>query len=194
MIKPIHLLPLFFLSVATVAQPDTTSAESSDTLWFRPGTVHLQPVAVFGYGGMTADEISAFRRMLMRINKLYPYALEAMQLMREADAELASLDRKKDQRQYRKATERDLREEYTEILKNLTVGESEVLIKMIERATGMSLFDIIKKYKDGVAAAWWQSVAKLAGLDLKEGYDPNKWKIMEFILKAVESDQTLPTK
>lgn len=183
-------LMMLLTSLAATSQPDTAMADSSA---FRPDTIQLKPVMIFSYGDMTAEEISAFRTMLNRINKLYPMLLEAMALMREADAEIASMDRKRAQNKYRKGTEEVLREEYKEQLKQLTVGESETFIKMIERAAGEPLFNIIKKYKSGTAAAWWQSIAKLAGLDLKEGYDPKKWKHMEYILSAIEAGMTIPT-
>jgi hypothetical protein len=179
----------FWSSVSGTSQPDSALADSTA---FTPDTITLKPVMIFSYGDMTAAEITAFRTMLARINKLYPFLQEALALMRETDAELASLERKKKQNRYRKDAEKELREEYKDQLKQFTVGETETFIKMIERSTGLTLYDVIKKYKSGTAAAWWQSVAKLAGIDLREGYDPKKWKDMEYILSAIEAGMTIP--
>lgn len=176
------------VSTGALAQTDTALNDS------LPEATELKPVTIFSYKGLSASEITAFRTLLFRINKLYPFYLEALRLMKEADEELASLDKKRQQNKYKKQTENELRDEYKEQLKNFTVSETETFIKMIERATGMTLFEIIKKYKGGSAAAWWQSIAKLAGVDLKEGYDPQKIKYMEFIMKTIEAGETLPTK
>jgi len=193
--KKLNLLLLCALTSLVVrSQPDSVDNTWDDTIAFRPGAIHLQPVPIFAYNFMTSKEISEFRTMLYRINKVYPYAIEALAIMKEADAELVAREKKRHQKKYRKETEKELREEYKDQLKQLTTRESEVLIKIVERATGENLYDIIKKYKDGITASWWQSVAKLAGLDLKEGYDPERWRYMEIILKAKEAGAYIPMK
>jgi hypothetical protein len=46
------------------------------------------------------------------------------------------------------------------------------LIKLIDRQTGHTSFDLIKDLKGGLTAFFWQGVARIFGNDLKEEYDP----------------------
>jgi hypothetical protein len=61
---------------------------------------------------------------------------------------------------------------FEEPLRNLTVSQGALLMKLIDREIGKSSYMIIKDYKNGVAAKFWQGVAKMFGSDLKKPYDP----------------------
>lgn len=179
------------MSISARSQTDTVAA--ADTITFRPGSFQLSPIPIFSWGNLSNEELSKFRGMLFRINKVYPYAAKALNLMEETDRELAAMSKKRDQRRYRKMKEKQLREQYKTTLKQFTRGETVVMIKILERATSSTLHQIIKKYKDGLTAGWWQSVGKLAGVSLKEGYDSEQWPYMEIILSAMEEGVTIPT-
>ena len=45
-------------------------------------------------------------------------------------------------------------------------------MKLIDREVGKSSYNIIKGYKSGMTAGFWQGVAKMFGSDLKKPYDP----------------------
>ena len=66
----------------------------------------------------------------------------------------------------------ELFEMFEEPLRNLTVSQGALLMKLIDREIGKSSYMIIKDYKNGIAAKFWQGVAKLFGSDLKKPYDP----------------------
>ena len=55
----------------------------------------------------------------------------------------------------------------------MTVSQGALLMKLIDREAGKSSYMIIKDYKSGIAAGFWQGIAKLFGSDLKKPYDPN---------------------
>ena len=57
-------------------------------------------------------------------------------------------------------------------LRKMTISQGAVLLKLIDRETGQSSFSIIRDYKNGIAAGFWQGVAKLFDNDLKSEYDP----------------------
>ena len=76
-------------------------------------------------------------------------------------------------------------------MRNLTVSQGALLMRLIDREVGKSSFNIIKDYKNGMAAGFWQGIAKLFGTDLKKPYDPEgedkpteelvqKWESGEF--------------
>ena len=54
----------------------------------------------------------------------------------------------------------------------MTISQGAVLLKLIDRETGQSSYSIIKEYKNGIAAGFWQGIAKFFDNDLKSQYDP----------------------
>ena len=70
--------------------------------------------------------------------------------------------------------EKYLKEKQSEIfktfetpLKNMTVSQGSILMRLIDREAGKSSFFIIKEYRNGIAAGFWQGVAKLFKQNLK---------------------------
>ena len=57
-------------------------------------------------------------------------------------------------------------------LRHMTISQGAVLLKLIDRETGQSSYSIIRDYKNGVAAGFWQGIAKFFDNDLKSKYDP----------------------
>ena len=55
----------------------------------------------------------------------------------------------------------------------MTISQGRLLIKLVDREIGKSSYSIIKDYKSGVSAGFWQGVAKIFGQNLKSSYDPN---------------------
>ncbi len=130
-------------------------------------------------------------RMVHNFGKTYPYALEAKRIMAEVDETIDSqnLGRRKKEK-YINAIQQDLLEEYEPVLRNMTVNQGKILIKLIGRETGFTPYDIIHDYKNGMAAGTWQGIAKLFGGDLKKQYDPEgEDKILEDLVKKWESGE-----
>ena len=57
-------------------------------------------------------------------------------------------------------------------MRKLTVSQGALIMKLIDREVGKSSYNIIKGYKSGVTASFWQGIAKVFGSDLKAPYDP----------------------
>ena len=73
---------------------------------------------------------------------------------------------------YIKDIQKQLFKSYEGIFRQMTIYDGALMMKLIDRETGMSSYDIIKEYKNGVAAGFWQGIAKLFENDLKSTYDP----------------------
>jgi Domain of unknown function (DUF4294) len=127
------------------------------------------------------------RKNLRRyIQKVYPLAIKASDLVNEIRKNNDSLDSKKDRRKYKKSMEKKVKEEFTDQIKNLYIGEGKVLTKLIYRETGETCYDIIKEMKTGVNARFWQTVSFFFNGNLKQKYDPtDKDYEMEQIVKEV---------
>ena len=112
-------------------------------------------------------------RLLYNFGKAYPYALEAKRLMAEVDQTIEEDNLVKRKREkYINTIQADLLDRYEPVLRNMTISQGKLLIKLIGRETGFTPYEIIHDYKNGMAAGTWQGIAKLFGGDLKKHYDP----------------------
>lgn len=104
--------------------------------------------------------------------KTYPYALVAKEKRAEADQYLANdnLTRRERER-YLKNYEKELFRTFEQPLRNLTFTQGRMLLRLIDRELGLTSFYIIKDYRGGAAAGFWQGIAKMFGADLKTPYD-----------------------
>jgi hypothetical protein len=64
--------------------------------------------------------------------------------------------------------------QYSDELKGLTVNQGKILIKLIDRETGNSSYEMVKELKGSFSAFMWQTVARLFGDNLKSTYDPDE--------------------
>lgn len=113
-----------------------------------------------------------FYRTVYNFAKVYPYALKAKAIMRDADSTLANSNFTRAQREkYIKEYEKRLFREFEKPLRKLSINQGKMLLKLIDREAGISSYYAIKNYKGGAAAGFWQGIAKLFGSDLKKKYD-----------------------
>ena len=143
--------------------------EKNDTLFVAV----LKPVYVFNRPKNVKDKNwGEYYRMVYNFNKAYPYALLAAQKVFEADSLIAARARNNRERdKLIKEFEKQLFKEFEKPLRNLTFSQGRMLLKLIDREVGQNSYYIIKGYKGGTAAGFWQGVAKLFGADLKKPFD-----------------------
>ena len=114
-----------------------------------------------------------YYRLVHNFSKAYPYALVARKLVQEADSTIAADNLKRVKRdQYVNKVQKELFNVFESQMRNMTVSQGALLMKLIDREVGKSSFNIIKDYKNGMAAGFWQGIAKIFGTDLKKPYDP----------------------
>lgn len=115
-----------------------------------------------------------YYRLVYNFSKVYPYAIIARHLVEEADSTIAADNLRRGKRErYINSVQNELFEAFEEPMKNLTVSQGALLMKLIDREVGKSSYNIIKDYKSRMAAGFWQGIAKLFGSDLKAPYDPD---------------------
>ncbi|HEX9509680.1 MAG TPA: DUF4294 domain-containing protein [Puia sp.] len=117
----------------------------------------------------------------------YPYARKAGIILNEMNARLALLTSEGDRKSYIKSREKDLKREFTTPLENLSIYQGRVLMKLINRQTGNNCYDIIKEYKGGFTARFYQTIAFFFSSNLKQPYDPKgDDQAIEAIVQEVE--------
>lgn len=121
--------------------------------------------------------------------KVYPYALQAIRLYEEVQAETQDMSKRQRRRYYRRE-KRDLEKDYEEQLKNLTRTEGKVLIKMIEKELHKPFYELIKETRGGLAANYWHNLAKIWGYDLKTPYVPGADTLLDEVLLDYDFGKT----
>ena len=114
-----------------------------------------------------------YYRLVHNFSKAYPYALVAKKLVIEADSTIAADKLKGAKREkYISQVQEELFEVFEGQMRKLTVSQGALIMKLIDREVGKSSYNIIKGYKSGFTASFWQGIAKVFGSDLKAPYDP----------------------
>lgn len=132
----------------------------------------------------------AYLKLKRDVRKAYPYAILAGVKLREYDALLLSMPEKK-RGNYLKKVEKELMAQFEADLKKLTMNQGRILIRLINRETGMTTYKVIKDYRGSFNAVMWQSFAFLFGNNLKTKYNPDKGedKLIEEIIQQIEDGE-----
>ncbi|MBN9349095.1 MAG: DUF4294 domain-containing protein [Chitinophagaceae bacterium] len=102
----------------------------------------------------------------------YPYAYKAGIVFNDIERHITNLQDKKQVSKYINSREKELKKEFADPLKNLSIYQGKILMKLINRETGgTNCYDIIKELKGGFTARFWQTVAFVFGSSLKQPYD-----------------------
>jgi Domain of unknown function (DUF4294) len=126
-------------------------------------------------------------RLRNAIYVTYPYAKKAGAIMNEINATLSTIKNEKKRQTYIKSREKELKKEFADPLTNLSVYQGKVLMKLINRQTGNNCYEIIKEYKGGFTARFWQTLAFVFGSNLKQPYNASTTeREMELIVLEVE--------
>ena len=122
---------------------------------------------------MKGREWRQYYRLVHNFSKAYPYALVAKKLVVEADSVIATDNLKGVKREkYINKVQKELFSVFESQMRSLTVSQGALIMKLIDREVGKSSYNIIKGYKSGITAGFWQGIAKMFGSDLKKPYDP----------------------
>jgi|TARA_B110000285_G_C15050996_1_gene576982 hypothetical protein len=129
-----------------------------------------------------------YNRLKFNVTKVYPYAKLASNLLYQYEDSIAKAESDKERKRFYKMVESDLRAEYEEELMKLTVTQGKILIKLVDRETGNSSYNLVKELRNGLTAFFWQGLARLFGNDLKTEYDAIAFdKDIEQIVASIES-------
>ena len=144
--------------------------EGNDTIYID----NINPSKVYSrLPRQKGREWRKYYRLVHNFSKAYPYALVARKLVQEADSTIAADKLKRVKRDmYVTKVQKELFDVFESQMRNMTVSQGALLMKLIDREVGKSSYDIIKDYKNGMAAGFWQGIARIFGTDLKKPYDP----------------------
>ncbi len=114
---------------------------------------------------------AAWDRTRYNVKKVYPYAILAAAKLKEYDRILATIPLEADKKKYTKLAEQQLKAQFGEELKNLSMTQGRILIKLIDRETGATAYEVVKEMRGSFSAFMWQGLAVLFNSSLKDDYD-----------------------
>ena len=125
--------------------------------------IQLSPSFVF----RKAVDTRRFARLIYNLKRVYPIAKEANATLHAME----TLATKREKQIFVKEMERALKKKYTPVLKKMTLSQGKLLIKLIDRETDQTSYELVKELRGGFRAFFWQSIARLFGANLKDTYD-----------------------
>ena len=147
----------------------TYRVENGDTTFYDT----IDPVWIFGHGKRSDKDWRKYYKLVYNFAKVYPYAEAAASLQHKIDSTIEADKMNRFQRdRYMTEVQKHLFADFEGALRHMTISQGGVLLKLIDRETSQSSYSIIKEYKNGIAAVFWQGVAKIFDNDLKSQYDP----------------------
>ena len=165
---------IIFASFAFVACYNA-SAQKQDSAWQVVGTDTvnvkvMDPILISA--GMDEKGREEYQKLKRRVKKVMPFAKMAAYKMQVMEDNLGLKKGKKERKKYIKECEESLKQMYMDQLKNLSIEEGKVLMKLIYRETGKTTWQIMKSYRGGGEALMWQAFGSIYGHDMKVEYDP----------------------
>ena len=145
--------------------------EQGDTVYYDS----INPIWVFPRGRQGKSDLKKYYRLVYNFNKVYPYALVGRKMMAQVDSTIAAdVTKRSERNRYINDVEKELFRLFEKDIRNMTISQGLVLMRLVDRECGMSAFSIIKTYENGFAANFWQLVARIFSQNLKTRYDPSK--------------------
>lgn len=173
----------------------------------QPGKVYLTPMTV--YEGDTIPyvklptvyifkplkfknkrEMTKYYKLIRDVKKVLPIANEVNRAIIETYEYMMTLPTEKERQKHMKAVEKSLKEQYTPRMKKLTFAQGKLLIKLVDRQTHSTGYELVKAFLGSFRAGFYQAFASLFGASLKKEYDPTgDDALTERVILMVESGQ-----
>ena len=183
----ISAILVFFLYVAESTGQIDSIKQKSDTLQGRSyllqkvdrngvtlPEVEIKEVTVYAHPQFPKkSDFRKYERLVYNLKKVYPYALIVRNKLVLVNSELGNIKNEKERKNYLKKVEKEVFADYEGDIRDMTITQGRLLIKLIDRETQNTSYALIKDYRGKLSAAFWQGIARIFGTNLKEEFDPN---------------------
>lgn len=148
-------------------------------------TVQLSDVIVF----RSIGDIKRHKRLIRNVKAVYPYAVDARNLFNSLTAQLDTVKTEKERNKITKSLEKEIVKRYTPVLEKMTYSQGKILIRLIDRETQRTSYQILEEFRGKFAAKFWNTIARIFRANLKQEYDPTQGedKLIEQIIILYEA-------
>ncbi|HOF20215.1 MAG TPA: DUF4294 domain-containing protein [Bacteroidales bacterium] len=128
-----------------------------------------------------------YDRLVYNLKKTYPYAVITREKLSEVNTRLEQISDEKERKKFLKDFEKELFAEFEADVRNMTITQGRLLIKLIDRETQNTSYELIRQYRGFLSAVFWQGIARIFGSNLKAEYDPfGEDALIELIVRDIE--------
>jgi len=198
--KFVYIALLAFLSLLTgtdcLAQEkgEPTTAYLTSTYVHEGDTIpYVALPAVYIFKPVTFKNKRQERRynkLVRDVKKVLPIANEVKNAVIETYEYIMTLPDDKARQRHLKAVEKSVKEQYTPRMKKLTFSQGKLLIKLVDRQTNSTGYELVKAFLGPFRAGFYQAFAALFGASLKKEYDPQgEDALTEQVVLMVENGQ-----
>jgi hypothetical protein len=191
MLRFIFITVFLFISYLAISQEQESIIVygiivDGDTIPVIP----LKEVKIYSWRVLDRKEERKLTRLMKNVKIVYPYARLAGIKLAEYEDTLALAQDDKARRKIMKRVEDEINAEYGQELRDLTVTQGKILLKLIDRETGETSYELVSDLRGEFRAVFYQAFARLFGLNMKLGYDPEgEDRDIEYIVILIESGQ-----
>ena len=132
--------------------------------------VQLSEVIAF----RSLGDIKRYQRLIRNVKAVYPYAVDARNLFNSLTAQLDTIPSQKEREKITRALEKEIVERYTPVLEKMTYTQGKILIRLIDRETKRTSYQILEEFRGKLAAKFWNTIARIFRANLKQEYDPTQ--------------------
>ena len=170
----------FLIILMSSAGFGQTEIWPQDSLWEYEGNI----VPVY-----TKEYLNKYNRMKKIVVKVYPYALHAADIIDEIDENAAKIERRRKKNKFYRESYKELKQNFKYFILDLYTSEGQMLMKLIHRETGMTVYDISNKYRGKQKAEMFNLMAKVWDQDLHVKFNPKAGddKIVEQVIMDIQS-------
>src|SRR5690625_2395647 len=144
-------------------------------------------------GWKSEKERVEYLQLKKNIIRVLPYAIYAQKRYEQLDRDLILAENKREEKHLIRNCEKEIKTKFNTEIKNLTISQGKLLVKLIERQTGNTSYDMLKDVKGGLSAIIYQGIAGLFGHNLKATYDPQEDYEIENIVREFEKSRGIRT-
>lgn len=126
------------------------------------------------------------------VRKTLPYAKLICETLIETYEYIETFPTQKEREEHLKKMEGAVFEQYKPVLKKFTKSQAQMLVKLINRETNQSSYNILKAFLGSFRAGFWQTFGRLFGVNLRTSYKPDKDRkdaIIERVATLIEQEQ-----
>ena len=193
-----HFITIFFFSISI----NLISSQEDNQIFYKvegdsvySSHINLEEVTVYKPIKLeTYEDLVMYYTLKRKTLKVYPYAKLASDRLMILNKRLKNLKSKRSKKKYLRRLEKFLYVEFEQELKKLSRSQGKILIKLVHRQTGITIFELIKELRNGLKAFFYQTTASLFKLSLKDKYNPEdilEDYLIEDILQRAFSEKYL---
>lgn len=160
---------------------------NGDTIpWIQLRTVHVFEELKF----KKKKDYENYQRLIRDVKVVLPIANEVRSAIIETYEYLQTIPNAKDRKRHIKDLEKGIKKQYTPRLKKLTTRQGKLLIRLIDRQSNQTTYELVKAFLGSFRATTYQVFASMFGFSLKKHYDPEgDDALTERVIILVENGQ-----